>query len=137
MTLDQKFKTLEPYFTTAPAESSARYAFDDAVELYAAHDDSMAERRLEQAANRICGASRPDGWNDFDTVKLPTKDGESVTFASHGEEFRLKRCRAGTYYLGLVRPYHRARFGDADQIREDIDYVVQFGKLPPAAARNW
>jgi hypothetical protein len=68
---------------------------------------------------------------------VPTSVRCPVVFSAAGEEFIAKKLRSGVYFLGLSRPYHRARFGTADEIREDIAYVAEYGKLPQDGSRTW
>jgi len=70
-------------------------------------------------------------------INLPTSIKTPVMFESRGETFIAKKLRPGVYFLGLSRPYHRARFGTADEIREDIAHAVECGTLPQPAARTW
>ena len=85
---------------------------------------------------------------DMRSIKLqaivPVTLGVSIRFESHGKMFVCKKSAANTWSLwtwslgqDLPRPGHvtppRVRFGSLDEIRSDINYVLNNGVLPPAA----
>jgi hypothetical protein len=64
-------------------------------------------------------------------IPLPAKINDVVEFQAHGETLTVKKKGAGEYvaYLG-EKPRGHARWGNAEEIREDIAYFLDIGALP-------
>lgn len=55
--------------------------------------------------------------------------GERFEYTAHGRTFRLCRLRRAVWFLRALDA-ERARFGDLEQIREDIAHTLTTGQLP-------
>jgi len=65
-------------------------------------------------------------------VYLPTKKGQSVEFTCYGQTFSCKKLNSSEFILiGTESP--RARFGNSEQMAEDIGRILETGKIPHCA----
>lgn len=75
------------------------------------------------------------------TIPIPKKLRETTTYEADGKTLEVTKIRAARYdrsipahidavYFARVVGQERARFGDADQIREDIANFLEMGNLP-------
>lgn len=71
----------------------------------------------------------------FNMVQLPKQTGESVCITAHGFSLNVKKLRRCEYFA-RIDGNQRGRFGDADQIREDIAQFLNNGTLPRSKT-NW
>ena len=70
-------------------------------------------------------------------MKLPHK-GETVTIVGpSGETATLRHCNSGTDWVLVKDGFHRARFGNAAEIRQDIAAFQETGALPRSSCRGW
>jgi len=65
------------------------------------------------------------------------KCGQSVTFSAHDRLFTLKRISRDCWNLAQHGLYERSRFGNLEQIREDLEHVRTTGIIPKACGRRW
>jgi hypothetical protein len=63
--------------------------------------------------------------------RIPTRENEEVSFAAHGRTFVVKKLYGAVWFLKAT-DQTRGRFGDKQQIREDIEHATEFGVLPSA-----
>ena len=71
---------------------------------------------------------------------LPTSVGETRTFTtSNGRAWSVKKVRRGEFLLVQTGPgaSSRSRWGDQDQILEDLRHVTRYGDFPPAPKTSW
>lgn len=61
--------------------------------------------------------------------------GEFREFQTHGHTFMVKRLRRREYHLMAFHIQHRSRFGTAEQIMEDVEWVTECGVLPCSGER--
>ena len=65
---------------------------------------------------------------------LPRRSGQRRIFEAWNETFQVKKLRGGEYFLAVWRGEGmaplRSRFGNAKQIRQDIQHVCETGALP-------
>ena len=67
---------------------------------------------------------------------LPKREGQEITFDAHGQQWRIKRLGRDTWTLYNVRATApRCRFGNREEIANDLATVVQTGILPGKAGR--
>jgi len=64
-------------------------------------------------------------------TKLPTK-GQRFAIEAHGNLAELGKCRSGRN-VWFFRHGTRCRFGNAQEIREDVAHFREYGALPPRA----
>ncbi len=67
-------------------------------------------------------------------INLP-KHGKEVSFDAHGKSFRLRRLERFTWCLSCPAHTHRVRFGNSQEIAEDITAAQESGALPGHTGR--
>lgn len=66
-------------------------------------------------------------------VVLPSKVGQATTFSAHGQTFHVKRVSRESWLLTDPREagYNpNGRWGNAEEISDDIGHVLECGRLP-------
>jgi hypothetical protein len=69
-------------------------------------------------------------------VTLPAK-GETLTVSACGQTLTVRRNSCGRDWHCFIVTGGRTRFGNADEIRQDIEYFRQSGALPPRSGNSW
>ena len=67
-------------------------------------------------------------WSTLVKIKLPATMGEEIKIAAHGHILSVKKLR--TDFFAHIESVDLGRFGNAEQIREDIEYFMVAGSLP-------
>ena len=70
-----------------------------------------------------------------ESVKMPAKIGEEITFQAYGKRWHCKRVRRDCYWLSAPLSSPRCRFGTREEIAEDIGNVLETGSLPESKER--
>lgn len=101
---------------------------------------SIARQRAEESECRSCAMNQVQEDMRRDQIRslMPSVIGGHTNFASSDGMFTVKKLNASCWALWKVVPppaSPRLRFGTKPQIEEDINYVLDNGILPPAAAR--
>lgn len=65
-----------------------------------------------------------------ESVSLPSRRGEEITFEAHGKRFHVKKITGTEYFLSCPLHSPRTRFGTGKEIAEDIGRVLECGILP-------
>ena len=60
---------------------------------------------------------------------LPRRNGEVTSIDAHGHTLNVKRIKGDVFYA-RIRGTERARWGNAEEISEDIKYFRETGALP-------
>ena len=63
---------------------------------------------------------------------IPRRIRQPAHFDAHGTTFRVEQYRLGEYVMTAIG-CTRARFGNREQITQDIDHATLTGKLPGKA----
>lgn len=63
--------------------------------------------------------------------KLPVR-GIEMTLTAHGKSLLIRKNSSGHDWNAKIVGSARVRFGNAREIREDIEYFMQSGALPEA-----
>ncbi len=63
-------------------------------------------------------------------VNIDMRIGDVVTFTAHGYRFEVRKLKRDEFAL-FKDGVERCRFGNRQQITEDIEYAIGFGCLPP------
>lgn len=72
-----------------------------------------------------------------ESITLPRRKDDSVTFTAYGKTFAVKKLENGEYHLRDTAIDSHSRFGDAQQIAQDIGHVLESGHLPCGRARSF
>jgi hypothetical protein len=68
-------------------------------------------------------------------IELPSRSGEILGYEAQGETLEVKKLKPGEYFAKVLGT-QRGRFGDSEQIREDIAHFLETGALPRSKS-NW
>lgn len=69
-------------------------------------------------------------------VTIPGRVGEKTEFIAHGMRFTVRKLDRRTWSL-RADGVERCRFGNKQQITEDIAHAEQVGTLPPRSPHSW
>ncbi|MCK9355633.1 MAG: hypothetical protein M0R22_00570 [Dehalococcoidia bacterium] len=61
--------------------------------------------------------------------QLPKHNGETLTIVAHWKTLVVKKIKAGEY-VACIKSSRHVRWGNSEQIREDIAHFEEHGTLP-------
>lgn len=65
-------------------------------------------------------------------IQLPARRGESIDIEAHGVKGTIKHHESGDYVFSIETIRDRKRWGNAEQIRQDVSCFLETGSLPAA-----